>query len=44
MQPPNKTQAEKFEEAARERGADEDEACWEERLKRVAKHKRKKPA
>jgi hypothetical protein len=38
-----KTQAEKFEEAARQAGADEDEARWEERLKKVAKHKREKP-
>lgn len=34
-----KTQSEKFKEAARELGADEDEARWEERLKKVAKQK-----
>lgn len=37
-----KPQSEKFKEAAREHGADEDEARWEERLKKVAKQKRKK--
>jgi len=35
----NKTQSDKFKEAARELGADEDERRWEERLKRVAKTK-----
>nr|WP_279323143.1 hypothetical protein [Altererythrobacter segetis] len=34
-----KTQAEKFKEAAREHEADEDEAHWDERLKRIAKGK-----
>jgi hypothetical protein len=34
-----KTQSEKFEEAARELEADEDEKRWEERLKKVAKVK-----
>jgi hypothetical protein len=34
-----KTQADKFKDAAREHGADEDEARWEERLKKVAKQK-----
>lgn len=29
----------KFKEAARERGADEDEAHWDERLRRVVKAK-----
>jgi hypothetical protein len=33
------TQADKFKEAARELGADEDEARWEERLRKVAKQK-----
>jgi hypothetical protein len=33
----NKTQSDKFKEAARERGADEDEKRWEERLRKVAK-------
>jgi hypothetical protein len=34
-----KTQAEKFKQAARELEADEDEGRWEERLKKVAKAK-----
>jgi len=34
-----KTQSDKFKEAAREHEADEDEARWEERLKKVAKQK-----
>ena len=34
-----KPQADKFKEAARELEADEDEARWEERLKKVAKQK-----
>ena len=33
------TQSDKFKQAARELGADEDERRWEERLKRVAKTK-----
>jgi hypothetical protein len=33
------SQSEKFKEAAREHGADEDEKRWEERLKKVAKAK-----
>ena len=33
------TQGEKFKEAARELEADEDEARWQERLKKVAKPK-----
>ncbi len=33
------TQAEKFKEAARKHGADEDEAAWDKRLKKVVKHK-----
>jgi hypothetical protein len=32
-------QAEKFKEAARELGCDEDEARWDERLRKVAKQK-----
>jgi hypothetical protein len=32
-----KSQSDKFKEAAREHEADEDEARWEERLKKVAK-------
>ena len=39
--PPNETQAEKFERAARELGADEDERRWEERLKKVAEAKQR---
>ena len=31
------TQVDKFKEAARELGADEDEARWDERLKKVVK-------
>lgn len=34
-----KSQADKFKEAAREIGVDEDEARWDERLKKVAKQK-----
>jgi hypothetical protein len=34
-----KTQADKFKNAAREHGADEDEKRWEERLRKVAKVK-----
>lgn len=34
-----KSQIEKFKEAAREHEADEDEARWDERLKKVAKQK-----
>ena len=32
-------QSERFKQAARELGADEDEARWDERLKKVAQHK-----
>lgn len=32
-----KTQSDKFKDAARELGADEDEKRWEKRLKKVAK-------
>lgn len=35
----NQTQADKFKEAARKHGADEDEAAWDKRLKKVVKHK-----
>ena len=35
----DKTQSDKFKQAARELEADEDEKRWEERLKRVAKAK-----
>lgn len=34
-----KSQSDKFKEAAREHEADEDETRWEERLKKVAKQK-----
>ena len=36
---PEKSQLDKFKQAAREHGADEDEAKWDERLKRVVKTK-----
>lgn len=36
---PLQSQLDKFKEAAREHEADEDEARWEERLRKVAKHK-----
>jgi len=35
----DQTQLDKFKEAARELEADEDEARWDERLKKVAKQK-----
>lgn len=35
----DKTQSEKFKDAARELGCDEDEAAWDKRLKKVAKAK-----
>jgi hypothetical protein len=38
-----KSQADKFKEAAKEVEADEDEARWEERLKKVAKARPEKP-
>lgn len=34
-----KSQSDKFKEAAREHGADEDEAHWEDRLRKIAKAK-----
>lgn len=39
MMATEKTQADKFKELARELEADEDEARWDERLKKVAKGK-----
>lgn len=36
-------QTDKFKEAAREHGADEDEARWDERLKKIAKPKKEVP-
>jgi len=38
-QNPSQSQSDKFKEAAREVEADEDEARWEERLKKIAKQK-----
>ncbi|MEA3000663.1 MAG: hypothetical protein QOK17_2496 [Sphingomonadales bacterium] len=32
-------QVERFKQAARDLGCDEDEAAWDERLKKVARHK-----
>lgn len=39
MTDPKPTQLDKFKEAAREHEADEDETRWEDRLRKVAKHK-----
>lgn len=39
----NQSQSDKFKDAARELEADEDEQRWEEKLKRVAKHKEDSP-
>jgi hypothetical protein len=39
----NLSQNEKFKQAARELGTDEDEKRWEERLRKVAKPKPAKP-
>lgn len=39
----SKPQLDKFKELARELEADEDEARWDERLKKVAKTKPEKP-
>ena len=39
----SRSQSEKFKDAAREHGADEDEKRWEERLRKVAKQKPEKP-
>ena len=46
MSNPQQSQLEKFKQAARELEADEDEARWDERLKKVVKAKpeSKKPA
>jgi hypothetical protein len=33
------SQSDKFKEAAREIGADDDEARWDDRLRKVVKHK-----
>ncbi len=38
-----KPQSDKFKEAARELGTDEDEKRWKERLRKVAKAKPEKP-
>ena len=38
-QSPAQSQLDKFKEAARELGVDEDEARWDERLKKLAKAK-----
>lgn len=35
------SQSDKFKQAAREHGADEDEARWDERLRRITKSKPK---
>jgi hypothetical protein len=40
----DKTQLEKFQDLARELEADEDEARWDERLKKVAAQKPHEPA
>ena len=37
--PTDKAQLDKFKEAAREHGADESEAHWDERLRRIEKAK-----
>lgn len=39
----DKRQSDKFKQAAREHGADEDEKRWEERLRKIAKQKADKP-
>ena len=41
--PEDRPQADKFKDAARELETDEDEARWEERLRKVAKQKQDKP-
>ena len=38
-----KSQSDKFKDAARELGCDEDEGRWEERLRKVAKQRPEKP-
>jgi len=44
MESDSKSQSDKFKQAAREHGADEDEGRWEERLKRVARGNTEKQA
>jgi len=44
MDKPKPSQADKFKQAARELECDEDEGRWDERLKRVVKHKPAKEA
>lgn len=39
INPVEKSQADKFKEAARKHEADEDEGAWDKRLKKVVKHK-----
>ena len=39
MSSEHRSQSDKFKELARELDADEDEARWDERLKKVARHK-----
>lgn len=39
MSSEKKSQLERFKEAARDLGCDEDESRWEENLRKVAKHK-----
>lgn len=39
MTEPKRPQLEKFKQTAREHGADEDEARWDDRLKKLAKVK-----
>lgn len=41
---PQKSQSDKFKEAAREHGADESEEHWDERLKRLVKAKPSTPS
>ena len=43
MAEPDKSQADKFREAARELECGEDEARWDERLRKVAKQKPVEP-
>lgn len=40
---PGSTQSDKFKEAARQLGCDEDEARWDERLRKVARQKPLEP-
>jgi hypothetical protein len=41
MDTPEPNQSDKFKAAARELGCDEDEAAWDERLKKIAQQKPK---